>query len=123
MALGNAYVESAVRHLCLQDIHAAAGWHSRGDTHYSLVFFGQLQQRFSKDMLPQLGVRLLQTNTCIGVELAGCVPHNLVRLGRRVTVALAGDQMQHFGTGVVFYFAQNLDDSYHIVPVRRPEIP
>ena len=50
------------------------------------------------------------------------MPNGLVVFCRRISFSFLGDDMQHFGTFMVLYLAEDTHQTLHVVSVCRTEI-
>ena len=95
MTLGDAYIEAALGHLTHHYVHRAARGHGGGDTHDALILACKVEERLTKDILIAVGgVCRLGALTCFKVKTPWGVPYRGVCLGRSVTLALYGLDMQ-----------------------------
>ena len=69
-----------------------------------------------------IAVVLHKTLSCFGVELSGCVPHRCALLGRFVSLAFRGVQVQQFWPFHIFKLVQHPYHFLDIVPVEWAEV-
>ena len=69
-----------------------------------------------------IAVVLHKTLSCFGVELSRCVPHRCALLGRFVSLAFRGVQVQQFGAFHILKLVQHPYNFLDIVPVEWAEV-
>ena len=123
--LGYAHVERPVRHRLHHDVHGASCGHGGRHPHYARIVLGKAQERLPEHVLIARrapcghGVEPLSR---LGVELPRRVPYGGFLLGRLISLAFGGVEMQQFWTLHVFQLAQQAHHLRHVVPVERTEV-
>ena len=97
--LGYAHVERPVRHRLHHDVHGASCGHGGRHPHYARIVLGKAQERLPEHVLIARrapcghGVEPLSR---LGVELPRRVPYGGFLLGRLISLAFGGVEMQQF---------------------------
>ena len=121
MSLGDSHVEGTVGHRLHHDVHGASCRHGWCHTYYFWVLLGEFQKRVAEYILV---FRRFVAGVCdealtsFRVEFARCMPDGSTLLGRFVTLALGGMQVEQLRT---FHFLELLQQSYHFLDVMTVE--
>ena len=125
MSLGNTHVKGALRYLLHHDIHGTTCWHGRCDSDNIRVLSSQFQQRMAEHILKAWGhISCVpdQSFSRFGIELTWCMPNGDILLGRCITVAFLGVQMEQLGTFHVLQLAHDAYQFLDIMTIEGPEI-
>ena len=125
MSFCDTHVEHTVGHSLHHDIHRATGRHGRCHTHDLLVFLRQFEQGISENILELR--RLVagisdDTLSSLRVEFARRMPDGGTLLGRFITLALGGMEMQELRSLHVLELHENPYYLLHVMTIERSEI-
>jgi hypothetical protein len=122
MLFGDADVEVAVREALRELDQARAFAHGGRDADDAGVSLRHVAEPLAEHLrIGGSGGLVLEDRAAERIEGAGTVPLDRVRLGRRVALALAGDDVQELRARQVAHVAQRLHERVEVVPVDRAE--
>ena len=122
--LADADIEKPFRKPVREAAHPGALGHGGGDGHDALVLFGQLAQRGTEDLgvAGQRTVRELSGRPGLGLEAAHPVEKSRVGFGRRVALALLGQDMDQNGPFQFTGLLKDIGQHAHVVPLQGADV-
>ena len=123
VTLGNAHIETALGHLRHHYGHRTSRRHSRCYAHNSLVEFGEVEERLTKDILHTGTLRsLFDALSGLGVKASRSVPNREIVLCRCIAVTLLGDYMEQLWRVYPLQCSQGAYKQLHIVTIHTTKV-